>query len=130
VQAIAELLGELRQANLRPDDLFLLRHIVIAVPKGSASETNNICKIKSKLLQVKTLDGFDFGFASGAPRQQIHELAGLAFIERAENIVFLGPFEAETYYPPTPDRGADLLPVPSPLRRDRAHCQAIRLPWH
>ena len=37
--------------------------------------------------------------------------------------------EAETYCPPTPDRGADLLPVPSPLRRDRAHCQAIRLPW-
>src|SRR5499425_3060192 len=39
-------------------------------------------------------------------------------------------FEAETYCPPTPDRGADLLPVPSPVRRDRAHCQAIRLPWH
>jgi integrase len=37
--------------------------------------------------------------------------------------------EAETYCPPTPDREADLLPVPSPLRRDRAHCQAIRLPW-
>ncbi len=40
---------------------------------------------------VKTLDGFDFGFATGAPRPQIHELAGLAFIERAENVVFLGP---------------------------------------
>jgi DNA replication protein DnaC len=40
---------------------------------------------------VKTLDGFDFGFATGVPRQQIQELAGLAFIERAENIVFLGP---------------------------------------
>jgi DNA replication protein DnaC len=40
---------------------------------------------------VKTLDGFDFGFATGVPRPQIHELAGLAFIERAENVVFLGP---------------------------------------
>ena len=40
---------------------------------------------------VKTLAGFEFGFATGAPRQQIHELAGLAFIERAENVVFLGP---------------------------------------
>jgi len=38
-------------------------------------------------------------------------------------------FEAETYCPPTPGRGADLLPVPSPVRRDRAHCQAICLPW-
>ena len=40
---------------------------------------------------VKTLDGFDFGFATGVPRQQIQELASLAFIERAENVVFLGP---------------------------------------
>ena len=40
---------------------------------------------------VKTLDGFDFGFATGVPRPQIHELASLAFIERAENVVFLGP---------------------------------------
>src|SRR5882724_1300376 len=37
--------------------------------------------------------------------------------------------EAETYCPPTPDRGADLLSVSSPVRRDRAHCQAICLPW-
>ena len=27
---------------------------------------------------IKTLDGFDFGFATGVPRSQIHELAGLA----------------------------------------------------
>jgi hypothetical protein len=37
--------------------------------------------------------------------------------------------EAETYCPPTPDRGADLLPVPSSVRQERAHCQAIHLPW-
>lgn len=40
---------------------------------------------------VKTLDGFDFAFASGVPRQQVQELASLAFVERAENVVFLGP---------------------------------------
>jgi integrase/recombinase XerD len=38
--------------------------------------------------------------------------------------------EADTYCPPTRDRGADLLSVPSAVRRDGAHCQAIRLPWH
>ena len=37
--------------------------------------------------------------------------------------------EAETYCPPTSDRGADLLSVPSAVWRDRAHCQAIFLPW-
>ena len=36
--------------------------------------------------------------------------------------------EAETYCPSTPDRGTDLLSVPSSVWRDRAHCQAIRLP--
>jgi DNA replication protein DnaC len=40
---------------------------------------------------IKTLDRYDFGFATGAPRQQITELASLAFVERAENVVMLGP---------------------------------------
>ena len=40
---------------------------------------------------IKTLDGYDFGFATGAPRQQITELVSLAFVERAENVVMLGP---------------------------------------
>jgi DNA replication protein DnaC len=40
---------------------------------------------------VKTLEQYDFGFASGAPRSQIQELAGLAFVERTENVVMLGP---------------------------------------
>jgi hypothetical protein len=38
--------------------------------------------------------------------------------------------EATTYCPPTPDRGADLLSVPSAVRRDGVYHQAIRLPWH
>lgn len=40
---------------------------------------------------VKTLDQYDFAFAVGAPRQQILEVATLAFIERKANVVFLGP---------------------------------------
>lgn len=40
---------------------------------------------------IKTLEGYDFGFATGAPRKQLLELAGLAFVERAENVVLLGP---------------------------------------
>jgi len=45
----------------------------------------------STLPSIKTLEQYDFGFASGAPRAQIQELGTLAFIERAENIVLLGP---------------------------------------
>ena len=40
---------------------------------------------------LKTLVQYDFGFATGAPRKQIMELASLAFVARAENVVFLGP---------------------------------------
>ncbi|WKB50815.1 IS21-like element helper ATPase IstB [Eleftheria terrae] len=43
------------------------------------------------LPSVKTLEEYDFGFASGAPRSQIQDLAALSFVERAENVVFLGP---------------------------------------
>ena len=40
---------------------------------------------------LKTLEAYDFVFATGAPRQQIQELASLAFVERNENVVLLGP---------------------------------------
>ena len=40
---------------------------------------------------IKILDDFDFGFATGAPKAQIQELASLGFVERCENIVLLGP---------------------------------------
>jgi DNA replication protein DnaC len=40
---------------------------------------------------IKTMEQYDFNFATGAPRAQVQELAGLTFIERAENVVLLGP---------------------------------------
>ena len=40
---------------------------------------------------IKLLDDYDFRFAVGAPKKQIRELASLAFIERRENVVLLGP---------------------------------------
>jgi DNA replication protein DnaC len=43
------------------------------------------------LPSVTTLEQYDFAFASGAPKARILELAHLSFIERAENVVLLGP---------------------------------------
>jgi DNA replication protein DnaC len=40
---------------------------------------------------LKTLEQFDWSHAGGAPKAQILELAHLTFIQRAENIVLLGP---------------------------------------
>ena len=45
----------------------------------------------SRLPHRKQLEDFDFGFQPSIDRRQIAELANLAFVERAENVIFLGP---------------------------------------
>ena len=40
---------------------------------------------------IKTLEEFNFQFASGVPKKVVNELATLAFIERQENVILLGP---------------------------------------
>lgn len=40
---------------------------------------------------IRTIEEFDFKFAVGAPKKQIAELQSLAFIERHENVLLLGP---------------------------------------
>ena len=39
----------------------------------------------------RALDQFDFDFQPSIDRKQVRELAGLSFVERAENVVLLGP---------------------------------------
>ena len=40
---------------------------------------------------MKTLDQFDFDFQPSLDRKLVRELAGLSFVERAHNVVLLGP---------------------------------------
>lgn len=40
---------------------------------------------------IKTLEDFDYAFAPGVPKATIAELSALAFIERNENVVLIGP---------------------------------------
>jgi DNA replication protein DnaC len=40
---------------------------------------------------IKTLDQFDFDFQPSLDRRQVRELAGLSFVERAHNVIVLGP---------------------------------------
>ena len=65
---------------------------VLAVEYDARLERRRQTMLKlATLPAIKTLEQYDFGFASGAPRAQIQELAALGFIERAENVVLLGP---------------------------------------
>lgn len=45
----------------------------------------------SRLPAVKLLTDFDFSFQPSVKREQIESLSTLAFVERKENVVFLGP---------------------------------------
>lgn len=40
---------------------------------------------------IKTLEDYDYSFATGTPKTLITELSTLTFIERTENLIFLGP---------------------------------------
>ena len=45
----------------------------------------------ARLPWVKTLEQFDFAFQPSLDRKVVRELAGLAFVERAANVIVLGP---------------------------------------
>ena len=40
---------------------------------------------------IKTLDQFEFDFQPSLDRRQVRELAGMSFVERAHNVILLGP---------------------------------------
>lgn len=40
---------------------------------------------------IKTMADYDFDFATGAPQQRLQELASMAFMQRKENVILLGP---------------------------------------
>ncbi len=46
---------------------------------------------QARLPWLKTLEQFDFSFQPSIDRKVIRELSGGAFVERAENVILLGP---------------------------------------
>jgi len=45
----------------------------------------------AKLLYIKPLESFDFSFQPSIDSRQIKELAACLFVDRSENVIFLGP---------------------------------------
>lgn len=60
----------------------------IEAKKDRAAKTNLRL---AKLPYVKRLDQFDFEFQPSANERKINELKTLGFLERSENVIFLGP---------------------------------------
>jgi DNA replication protein DnaC len=67
-----------------------LEQLLLAERQAREQRTKDMLLRTAALPTVKTLEQYDFKFASGTPRAQIMDLASLAFVERAENVVLLG----------------------------------------
>lgn len=67
-------------------DLFLAEQIRLKDKKA----TENRIK-RSGMPQMKTLEGFDFGFQQSITKDQMLRLSDFTWIEQAYNIMFLGP---------------------------------------
>jgi DNA replication protein DnaC len=80
------------QAAVRDEASFadFLESVLRAEADYRAERTRQMLAKLAGFPTVKTLEAFDFGFAVGAPRALIQELAALTFVERAENVVLLG----------------------------------------
>ena len=63
----------------------LLEKILAAECEERDQRSREVLLKLATLPAVKTLEGYDFAFASGAPRKQIVELGGLAFIEKTQD---------------------------------------------
>ena len=68
-----------------------LEQLLRAERQTRAVKTRAIMTKMAGFPAIKTLDEFDFEFARGVPKQQVRELSNLAFIERQENVILLGP---------------------------------------
>jgi len=92
--AMADLYGAIAQAAAKAKDASyadFLEQVLRAERDARRVRSSQMLTRTAGFPAIKTLEDYDFGFATGAPKAQIQELASLGFVERAENIVLLGP---------------------------------------
>jgi DNA replication protein DnaC len=93
LSGIAESL-ELRLREAQSNDLSFSEFLAMILTDEFQVRANR--KLQRLLLRAhaessKTLESFDFGFAPGVKASQIRELSTCRFIEKGENIFFVGP---------------------------------------
>jgi DNA replication protein DnaC len=78
-------------ANAEESFAAFLERLLMEETQARQERSRQMLLKMATLPALKTLEQYDFAFATGAPRAQLQELAALSFIERAENVVLLGP---------------------------------------
>lgn len=90
---VAEQYAPLAQEAARQDSSFVdyLEHVLKAETNARQLRSRTMLLRTAGFPALKTLDDYDFHFATGAPKKQLQALMSLAFVERHENVVLLGP---------------------------------------
>ena len=98
LSAVGEHYPPLAQAAVDDQKSFadFLESVLSAEKATRHSRTRSTMTRLAGFPAIKTLDEFDYEFAGGVPQQTMEELAALAFVERNENVVLLGPSEHAT----------------------------------
>lgn len=87
-----ELENRLEQARLEEWTPLQTLESLLQVELSKRVDVGRLRRIKmSNLPFHKTLDDFDFGFQTSISRRQMQQLAEMAWLEGAYNIMFLGP---------------------------------------
>lgn len=68
-----------------------LEALLRAERAGRVSRKQSVLTRMAGFPAVKTLEAFDYDFATGVKKAQIEELASLGFVARKENVVLVGP---------------------------------------
>jgi DNA replication protein DnaC len=77
------------------EETLVAEHTLRSAAEGWGSVAAHHAQLWQEALQVerrvKTLEQFDFSFQPSIDRKVIRELSGLSFVDRAENVILLGP---------------------------------------
>jgi DNA replication protein DnaC len=93
VSTIALRYGELAETAAKNEHSYLdyLEALLKAEQQARYTRSRNTLVKMAGFPSLKLLEDYDFQFAVGAPKKLITELSSLSFIDRAENVIFLGP---------------------------------------
>ena len=93
LSAMAQAWPQIAEHHLQQEGTYadFVEHLLAEEIKAKEGRTQSTLLKFAALPTIKTLEDYDFKFASGTPKTQINELSHLSFIERHENVVLLGP---------------------------------------
>jgi len=89
LEVVDSLMEKLDQGSMSPAEA--MERLISAQVSLKRERRLSIALNSSKLPSVKKLDSFDFSFQPSIDRSQILNLHELTFMERQENVIFLGP---------------------------------------